>query len=77
MYGGFIDTNFVVFLPGPWFVPLHLLPTWWSPQGICYGHIILKIFRVETIWCHFMALRSSNTIVLYVTAQKRIQQEAK
>ena len=27
-YGGNIDTSFAVFLPEPWFVPLHLLSTW-------------------------------------------------
>ena len=58
-YGGNIDTSFAVFLPEPWFVPLHLLSTWWRPQGICYGHIILKDLL---IWNHLVSFHGSTEL---------------
>ena len=58
-YGGNIDTSFAVFLPEPWFVPLHLLSTWWWPQGICYGHIILKDLLS---WNHLVSFHGSTEL---------------
>ena len=39
--------------------PTHLLSTWWRPQGICYGHIILKDLLN---WNHLVSFHGSTEL---------------